>query len=289
MNTGRKQDALYADWLNLQLQVLWCYDHKAATGSGGTTKPIYWGCSSAWLVRSGFAQVERNGTTYRAMAGEWLIVPKGTFARDFAEPTHLLSVGFDAQWPDGQLLFDEGLPLVIRAAEHPALEKKARQLSRLTSMPDSAWDTRKQPLDCRTFLRLNAEAAAWFSELLNVLAARNVHPNVRQDIDPRIINAIRILNSHPLDEPLDQKSLAAKLGLSLVHLVRLFRRELRTTPKHYFEGRRIEYAMKLLSLPDASPKKISYDLGFKHLSHFSTWFKKASGCEPRKYKSTLNH
>jgi AraC-like DNA-binding protein len=59
--------------------------------------------------------------------------------------------------------------------------------------------------------------------------------------------------------------MAAGLGLSLVHLVRLFRRDLRTTPNQYFEGRRIEHALKLLRLPDARPKRISYELGFRHL------------------------
>jgi hypothetical protein len=114
MQRDETQRHLYADWLNLQLHVLWCYDHQVMAGPGGSTRPIYWGCNSAWLVRSGFAQVERSGVAYCANAGEWLIVPKGTFSRSFAESTHLLSVGYNAQWPDGQLLFDDGLPLVIK-------------------------------------------------------------------------------------------------------------------------------------------------------------------------------
>jgi AraC-like DNA-binding protein len=288
MNFNGEPHGLYSDWLNLQLHLLWCYDHKAETGPGGTTRPIYWACNSAWLVRSGFAQVERKGMTYRATAGEWLIVPKGTFARSFADSTHLLSVGYNAQWPDGQLLFDDGLPLVIKASEHPDLEITASRLTGLAAMPTSKWDTRKQPVSCRTFLRLNAEAGDWFVTLLDILAMHSVHPHSRQKMDPRVLNAIRILDGHPLHTPFDQDSIAVKAGLSLVHLVRLFRRDLHTTPKDYFEGRRFEQAVKLLSLPNASPKQIAYDLGFKHLSHFSTWFKKTNGTPPRNYIRTVN-
>ena len=283
MDEGKNQQGLYADWLNLQLHVLWCYDHKAETGSSGSTRPIYWSCNSAWLVRSGFAQVEQNGRRYRAAAGEWLIVPKGTFSRCFADPTHLLSVGYTAQWPDGQLLFDAGLPLVINAGACPALEQEALQLTGLAAMPTSKWDTRKEAVNCRTFLQLNAAAGDWFVTLLDVLALHGVQPNVRQDMDPRILTAIRSLDAHPLDAPLDQHAIAATSGMSLVHLVRLFRRSLHSTPKDYFEGRRLEYAIKRISSPNASPKEIAYDLGFKHLSHFSSWFKKKTGIAPRTY------
>jgi AraC-like DNA-binding protein len=102
-------------------------------------------------------------------------------------------------------------------------------------------------------------------------------------MDPRVNQAIRILDAHPLELPLDQNELANRVGLSLVHLVRLFRKTLQSTPRQYFEDRRMDHAMALLRLSDARPKAVAYQLGFGYLSHFSSWFKKSTGMTPRMF------
>jgi AraC-like DNA-binding protein len=287
MKNKREPCVRYSDWLNAQLHMLWCYDHEVATGTSRHQVPVSLGCHSAWLIRSGFAQVERDHHVYRAEAGDWLIVPKGTFIRTFGGQTHMLSIGFKTQWPDGQPLLDEGLPVLFHSSSHPVLVERAERLSRLTAMPSSAWDTRKQPLDCRTFLRISAEAHEWFIELFDVLASHGVYPNMRENIDPRINRAIQILNDYPLDLPFDKNELAGKVGLSVVHLVRLFRKRLKMTPRQYLDDRRLDHAMAALRLSDARPKAVAYALGFSYLSHFSSWFKKRTGITPRMFRQEI--
>jgi transcriptional regulator GlxA family with amidase domain len=74
-----------------------------------------------------------------------------------------------------------------------------------------------------------------------------------------------------------QEELAAQVGVSPNHLIRLFRKELQTTPQQLWDRLRLEHARSHLRQPDVRVKEVAIDLGFKHLSHFSKWFKKHTG------------
>jgi len=71
--------------------------------------------------------------------------------------------------------------------------------------------------------------------------------------------------------------------LSQNHLIRLFRRELQTTPGKYHDRLRVEHARHRLLQPETRIKEVAIELGFTHLPHFSKWFKNACGTTPRAY------
>ena len=97
------------------------------------------------------------------------------------------------------------------------------------------------------------------------------------------MQAIRKLNEKKLSEKLDIKQLAESVYLSPNHLIRLFYENINKSPAQYYDNIRIEYAKKRLLIPDSRIQDTSLSLGFKHLSHFSKWFKKHCDQSPRDY------
>ena len=63
-----------------------------------------------------------------------------------------------------------------------------------------------------------------------------IEPLRIHSIDERVMQAVRIIQSTPLGDILDLEKLAEATHTSRVHLTRLFRQDLNTTPKAYFDN-----------------------------------------------------
>ena len=98
---------LYRNWLNLKLHLLWCHNRRVAEGTkstGPTLQFTEFTNSAAWLVREGWAQVEHDGQCHTAHPGQWLIVKPGPRVQTFSHDARMLSIAFEARWPDGSHL-----------------------------------------------------------------------------------------------------------------------------------------------------------------------------------------
>lgn len=278
---------LYRDWLNLRSYLLWCYDHRIEENreKGAVHRSDKFINNGAWLVRSGWAEVTYGDQVTRAEPGQWLIVRPGQRIQSFDAGTVLLSVAFEACWPDGSPWLESGLPVVLDRANHPQLEQKAKPLVRtMSEISGRQWDAREHPVSSRQFLRIESLLRVWFLALLDALSDKGIVPTSRSDIDPRLVQAVHLIDALPVGEKMDSALIAKQAGLSFVHLSRLFQQEIGSTPRGYFEKRRIDYAYRHLRLPNARVKEVALSLGFKHLSHFSRWFKESSGQTPRDFK-----
>ena len=71
--------------------------------------------------------------------------------------------------------------------------------------------------------------------------------------DERVLGTLELLNAAELGEHFDFEQLASAVGLSLSHLIRLFRRDLQTTPRRYWESLRVEHARRRLLQPNKRP------------------------------------
>lgn len=69
-------------------------------------------------------------------------------------------------------------------------------------------------------------------------------------------------------------------GVSVQHLIRLFKTHLDTTPLAYVNKYKISYAMEMLRHGDISIKEIAYELGFDNPNYFSRLFKKQENMSP---------
>lgn len=275
----------YRDWLNLNIHLLWCHNLPVARGrpdAGAVLRSTEYTNSGAWLVREGWAQVEHDGRCHRAEPGQWLIVKPGLRVQTFSADARLISIAFDARWPDGSHLFDKGLSIVVDAKKSPDLEKLVRPiLQTMKQVNPDAWDARDHVVDLTLFFQLEQLLFRWLVGLAAVLAGHGIAHSGHTGIDERVRTALDLMHSHDLGERPDFGRLAAKTGLSLNHLVRLFRRDLQTTPAQYRDRLRVELARHRLLQPGARVKEVSIELGFTHLSHFSKWFKHHTGLTPR--------
>lgn len=276
---------LYRNWLNLNLHLLWCHNRHVAKGTnitGPTLRFTEFTNSAAWLVREGWAQVEHDGECHIAHPGQWLIVKPGPRVQTFSQDARMLSIAFEARWPDGSDLYQEGLSLVIEASESPALEQKIRPiLDAVMETAQGTWDMRDHRADLRCYLRLEHLLCEWLSVLSEVLDAHGIPHTGHFGIDERVRSALDLLQARDLAEPLSLEDLAAAVYLSPNHLVRLFRKELQATPYQLWDRLRTEHAQSRLRQPEIRIKEVAIDLGFKHLSHFSKWFKRNTGTSPQ--------
>jgi len=288
MTQPESQNLLYNDWLNLNLHLFWCYDGKIGQGQATTGTSIShtdYSNSGAWLIRKGWARVEYDNEIHTAGPGQWLIVKPCQRKQTFAADSEGLSISFDARWPDGSHLFDEGLCTVVEADDYPALEKKAKPIVKaVKQIAPLTWDARACQTDLAGFMKMQSVLCEWMTELGDVLRTNNVQHSGQVGVDERVMQAVRLINSHELGEPLVIEDLGASIGLSANHLVRLFQKDLQQTPIHYFEKMRLEHAVSRLKLQDVRIKEVAVELGFTYLSHFSKWFKKQTGKSPRDFK-----
>jgi len=283
---------IYRNWLNLKLHLLWCHNRHVAEGRrviGPTLQSTEFTNSAAWLVREGWARVEHDGQSHTAYPGQWLIVKPGPRVQTFSVETRMLSLAFEARWPDGSHLYQEGLSLVIEAADSTALEQKVRPiLNAVMEIAPGTWDLRDHPADLRCFLRLEYLLCEWLSELSLILEAREIRHSGHFGIDERVRMAVGLLHAHDLAEPMALETLAAAVHISPNHLIRLFRKDLQTTPHQFWDRLRIEQAQNRLRQPETRIKEVAIDLGFKHLSHFSKWFKRHTGSPPQSARERGN-
>jgi len=275
----------YRDWLNLNIHLLWCHNLPVAGCKGDAAAVLRFTDftnSGAWLVREGWAQVEHDGESHRAEPGEWLIVKPGRRIQSFSADARLISIAFDARWPDGSHLFERGLSMVVDANEAPELEKLVRPiLQTMKQVNPDTWDVRDHVVDLTLFFQIEQLLFRWLVALADVLAAHGIGHTGHTGIDERVRMVLDLIHTYDLGEPLDFGRLATKAGLSQNHLVRLFRRDLQTTPAQYWDRLRIEHARHRLLQPEARVKEVSIELGFAYLSHFSKWVKRHTGRTPR--------
>jgi AraC-like DNA-binding protein len=269
-------------WSRLKVSLLWVYRGAVPAGLSGfvDTFPTL----TAWLVLKGTASVTSGRKKATARAGEWLFPKPGPHHQEFSPGAVILSVRFRIEWPNGDQLFDEGLAVVLRAADHPDLERCARRLERAAETiarrryRDASFADQK--IDFLQFLQIEKAVHLWSEAVYRTLIARGLVPNLQQADDPRIAAVLELLDTWPLEEPYRADTVARRAGLSRSSLERLAMRSLGAGTKAYFERRRLDHALQCLRNPDIPVKQIAIETGFRHTSSFCAWFKGRTGKYP---------
>ena len=98
--------------------------------------------------------------------------------------------------------------------------------------------------------------------------------------DPKLLSVIGQMEAN-LEEPLTRAELAESVRLSIRQLERLFRKNLDSTPKHYYLELRLRRARQLLLQTSISVLGIALACGFVSASHFSKCYKENFAKTPR--------
>jgi AraC-like DNA-binding protein len=108
-------------------------------------------------------------------------------------------------------------------------------------------------------------------------------PPMRAQDRRRAVTAALWIEAHA-EEPVDLCRVAAEVGLSPFHFLRLFARILGVTPHQYLVRSRLRRAARLLVEEERSITDIAYDVGFADLSNFVRSFRRAAGVSPRGFR-----
>lgn len=101
--------------------------------------------------------------------------------------------------------------------------------------------------------------------------------------DNRIAKTVLYIRKH-LNEAIELEKLAEISCLSKDHFIRLFKKELGTTPLQYINQKKIEKAQLLLITEELAVKEIAFQLAFYDYSYFNRLFKKTTGVTPQEYR-----
>ena len=101
--------------------------------------------------------------------------------------------------------------------------------------------------------------------------------------DNRIAKTVLYIRKH-LNEAIELEKLAEISCLSKDHFIRLFKKELGTTPLQYSNQKKIEKAQLLLITEELAVKEIAFQLAFDDYSYFNRLFKKTTGVTPQEYR-----
>jgi len=274
----------------VQAELLWVYRGKA--------DPLIWSqfvdapCTVIF-VEKGAIELEWEGGSTRCEADDVFLGREGIRRHRVKKGTILFSIGFDFHWSNGLSVFDKGLNL--RLVQGRTRSRPCRQLAKVSlklfqrlhpgrryiSFKESLKD---DPGDLFAYSLGKAVSWEWFQELLQALAALKISPAVPGSEDSVVRKVREMLDAWPLDKPFTLEKITPHAAVGWRRVQQLFRKELRVTPRDYFERRRLLQAKARLREAGVSIKEVASELGFQNLPHFSVWFRNRIGKPPRSFQ-----
>lgn len=277
------------DWSNVRADLAWIYEGAVAPENRQTRcLPYFLG---AWLMLAGEVTLRQGNKTVRAKTGDWLIIRQESGHQRFSDDARILSIRFTAEWPDRKPFYEDGLSVVLPRSRFPTLAAAGQALLAVARphLPDRPTALREQALAFADFVAIRQAFWTWFVELHGALATAGVMPTRTLLSDERIVAALHELDRLPLSARWREAELARRAGLQVGHFVRTFRQQVGRTPKRYVDERRRSACRRLLAGSETPIKTIALDLGFRRLSDFSAWFRRAERMSPREFRQTHQH
>jgi len=241
---------------------------------------------TAWHLRRGSAEVESAGERYRAEPGQWMICRPMERWQGFDDSARILSIHLEIAAPEQGALWSG--PGAVVLPEDRALARRAARLTRVAALRGLAGRERHhlagRPLSLPEALELRESVAGFARRLFERILPAGLRfgpPVIR---DERVRASRLALHALPPGGGYSREALAAAGGVSPSQLDRLWRRELGATPRQYWEARRLGEACARLHQPQCAIKALAYELGFSHLSRFSSWFRAHRGESPRAFR-----
>lgn len=117
---------------------------------------------------------------------------------------------------------------------------------------------------------------AIIQEVLSHMVGTN---NVRRQYSDCTNQFIRLVNN-PSNLSLGLSQIASMTGYSYSHLNRTFLKETDMTPSQYLKKKRLKYAQELIENTEFPLSMITEKVGYSNYSHFSDFFKSATGVTP---------
>lgn len=285
-------------WDLLRTEFLWIYwSQVRSTSEGLTGDSQAWdgpfaGLASAFLVHEGQIDLKCGEKIYTCVPGNWFFVEPGIRLQRIHPKTHILSIGYEAEWLTGKPLFAS---LNLQDTKQPddplyAISKKLFYELYGKDCVNVSFTEAIQKKECslRDHLRFRYVFQEWMASLVDRLEVLGAESTIIGSTSPRSLRLIQILEGISLSEPLNKRHIENQMQLSWRRIVQIFVEAFQMSPNEFIQRRRFREAKRLLKLKDLPIKNISYSLGFPQASSFSIWFKNQTGNSPRAYREIIS-
>lgn len=105
--------------------------------------------------------------------------------------------------------------------------------------------------------------------------------------DARVTKCLQYIHENT-DKDISIKQLANIACLTEDHLIRIFKKEIKTTPLKYIHTKKMEKAQLLLITTEMPIRDIAMELSMDNTSYFNRIFKLYTGKTPSQYKESVN-
>jgi YesN/AraC family two-component response regulator len=102
--------------------------------------------------------------------------------------------------------------------------------------------------------------------------------------EPRVAQALSLIEQRFADPALSGRSLASELGMSTEHLCRLVKQHAEKSIGSYVNATRIRHAQRLLRDTILTAKEIATQVGYQRTSQFDRYFRRLCGFTPTEYR-----
>ena len=279
-----------------QGHVMWVYHGRPERMSDDWDGPFETPASVFFVERGAVELGLEDGREVCCTVGDLFLARRSTRRQRIAPGTRLLSVGYDLVWSNGSPVYDRGLDLRVAAPDTRNAAIRTLRAASLQLLRTLHPERREIDFFTETHLPSPQPAQgirhqiafwAWFEQLLEVLTAKGISPSEPEARSTVVREVKARLDALPLDASFREMTVGLSLPVSWRRVQQLFHEELHETPRDYFDLRRVEHARRRLRTPGVSVKEVAAELGFRSLSHFSDWFKKATGWSPRRFIGAL--
>ena len=272
-------------WRSLRCEWLWVYRGAVPVcGVWSAEIPVPAG---VFFVEQGSGRIGVEGREIAVKRGEAFFSAPGPRRHWFAPGTKLLSVGFRCQWPDGRPVFRTGLGFAAKSA---ALRAATLELFRRVHRGRKAVTFREAVKRMTHALAgwsaREAAFQAWFAVWCEVMRKHGTQPEPQTAAKgrrSRVEQLIAWLDTRPLDQT--TPTLPQGFALGLRRADQLLQQHLGTSLRGHLERRRLDAARERVLAGEGTLKQIAFELGFRHASHFTAWFRRQVGVSPSVYRA----
>lgn len=272
-------------WRGLRREWLWVYRGRVpvcGVWSARIRVP-----AGVFFVESGEGRIRAEGSETRVSRGQAFFSAPGLREHWFAPGTRLLSAAFLCEWADGLPLWKQGLNF---ACESPALRAATLALFRRAhpGRRSVTWREAATPA-AHSVAGWSAREAAfstWLAAWTRTLEERGIHAGRRTAPSER---RVQELLAHLDALPLATRAPTLPPGFPLgpKRADQLLREHLGLGQRAYLEKRRMEAARARVLARAETLKEIAFELGFRHASHFTAWFRRHTGMSPTAFREGL--
>lgn len=274
-------DVRLSDWSLLRTELHWAYEGPPGRPRGRCTMSSL----RAWFLDDGSLDCTMGGRRTSVAAGSWIFLPSGVIDQAFSGDARIISLDFDATWPDRVPLFSHDSPLVLQGERATSLVDVSRRLVQLADgLPKvpggDPTHLQQRPCDATTYYELASTFRLWMSHYTQIVAGLGASQTSYLEMRDDLARAVRMLDRWPCDRPLQLEDVAAGAGMTQARLRVLFKGRFDHSPREHVERRREQLARRLLQNAGVQIKQVGYAVGFNDPAHFTRWFRRRTGQAP---------